>query len=113
MIFNKKRILFWLVPFVCGFLLTYLGFKFFRNFEEDSNYIEKEGVFWVVEFYENGEIKNQILADYVRKDIKSGAVACKDFYSDDLYIFSNRATIRDLSRTKDYIRFTTDDEAVK
>lgn len=109
-----KKITTHTICLLAGIALSFcfiLPIKSQRIMKEDPH--EKTGVFWISELDFNGDLKNQILADYYRKNIETGEFICKDFYSNDLYILSGNVVVRDLTKTVDYIRFTTEEWSVK
>lgn len=110
----KKRLLEYVGLFFAGGLVALACTPLFtpdKNAKQEE--LEKEGIFWVVELDENGKIKEQVLADYIRENKRKREFVCRDFYSNDLYIFGGKISYRDLTLTKDYLNFTRDFGAVK
>lgn len=96
--------------FLTGLIFLSLGITAkIRNSAEEHLSNEKDGLFFVVSYNTaKGTIDKQVLCDYVRKNPEKHEVVCREWKTNEYYIFSYPVSMTDVTLAKDYIKFTNE-----
>lgn len=95
--------------FTLGVILVTLGVSRMLRNSNNPPITEKEGLFFIVSYDKiKGTINDQILCDYIRKDSERGEIVCREWKTNEYYIFSYPISVTDVTKTKDYIKFTNE-----
>ena len=94
--------------FLIGAGVTSYAFKKVEESNPSPLQKETEGLYFVVSYKAGGSVGKQIICDYFRKDANKGEVVCREWKTNEYYIFSYPVSVTDVTLAKDYIKFTNE-----